>query len=686
MKKNLFVMFAVICMTFIPLSAQKYNTASAEVNFYKALEMYKDDKPLEQVIDALRSNIEKHPGYIDSYLLLRHLYLEELDFTSAIRVTEQAIKNNHKDSGYSDARLLDLKATVYYIMEEYEIAADIQEAAIKSARKHDKENLTDFMENLGEYRYRLKDYDGSDDVYNAILKIEPSHNVAIAGLARNLNVRGEYDEAVVLLEKCSKYAPEYQNTYMYMADAYEGKGEYKKMIDALVKLVELSGNLDDMPAERMMKDKKYALAVLKERAADDELFWSAALITLYESCHMYAEGVSLIDRMIFVYGEYDVFLYRRARLYKGLGMSELALADIEKALEICSSDDIWYYRLGRGSYRLDTGDYVSAIEDFDAYIERLPTDANGYYLRGLSRMLIRDYKAALEDFDEGISVDESQELYFMRGEMYLILGETAKAQADFEKVLTWELGESIAKYEVYAMQRLGRDQDALDKLDEVMKEDNLDAGMWYFKAYLLTCMGQYDMAVTMLETAFEKGYRDFMLIENDYHMDPLRGRSDFNELVERYKAVLADEIAEYVHGSDEATTEPIVTDVAMTRQFGGTYEVPCIVNGLPLKMIFDTGASDVTISSVEANFMFKNGYLTPEDVKGKTRYQIANGEIHEGTILRLKEVKLGDAVLRNVDASVVHNQKAPLLLGQSVLERFGTITIDNVNSKLLIKQ
>ena len=33
----------------------------------------------------------------------------------------------------------------------------------------------------------------------------------------------------------------------------------------------------------------------------------------------------------------------------------------------------------------------------------------------------------------------------------------------------------------------------------------------------------------------------------------------------------------------------------------------------------------------------------------------------------------------------VHNQQAPLLLGQSALERFGVITIDNINSKLIIK-
>ena len=110
------------------------------------------------------------------------------------------------------------------------------------------------------------------------------------------------------------------------------------------------------------------------------------------------------------------------------------------------------------------------------------------------------------------------------------------------------------------------------------------------------------------------------------------------------------------------------------------------MNGLELKMIFDTGASDVTISSVEANFMLKNGQLSREDIKGKKYYQIANGDIAEGTTVTLREVKIGDAILRNVDASVVHSQKAPLLLGQSVLERFGTITIDNINSRLLIQQ
>ena len=99
---------------------------------------------------------------------------------------------------------------------------------------------------------------------------------------------------------------------------------------------------------------------------------------------------------------------------------------------------------------------------------------------------------------------------------------------------------------------------------------------------------------------------------------------------------------------------------------------------------FIIAAEKITPEAV--NFMLKNGYLSENDVKGKKHYMTASGDIHEGTILKLKEVKLGDAVLKNIEASVVRSQKAPLLLGQSVLEKFGTITIDNVNSKLLIKQ
>ena len=117
----------------------------------------------------------------------------------------------------------------------------------------------------------------------------------------------------------------------------------------------------------------------------------------------------------------------------------------------------------------------------------------------------------------------------------------------------------------------------------------------------------------------------------------------------------------------------------------GCASVKCVINDLPLTFIFDTGASIISISQVEANFMLKNGYLKPEDVIGKSRFVDANGDISEGIVINLREVKFGGIKLDNVRASVVRNQRAPLLLGQSVLGRLGSIEIDNEGKKLIIK-
>jgi aspartyl protease family protein len=61
---------------------------------------------------------------------------------------------------------------------------------------------------------------------------------------------------------------------------------------------------------------------------------------------------------------------------------------------------------------------------------------------------------------------------------------------------------------------------------------------------------------------------------------------------------------------------------------------------------------------------------------GKADFLDANGNISEDAIIVLKEVTIGNRTIRNIQASVVGNAKAPLLFGQSVLEKFGKISID----------
>jgi len=55
----------------------------------------------------------------------------------------------------------------------------------------------------------------------------------------------------------------------------------------------------------------------------------------------------------------------------------------------------------------------------------------------------------------------------------------------------------------------------------------------------------------------------------------------------------------------------------------------------------------------------------------------------QGTKIKLRNVSIGEISLKNIEASVVHNQNAPLLFGQSALTRFGKVSVDNKNSKLI---
>jgi len=126
------------------------------------------------------------------------------------------------------------------------------------------------------------------------------------------------------------------------------------------------------------------------------------------------------------------------------------------------------------------------------------------------------------------------------------------------------------------------------------------------------------------------------------------------------------------------------TKIIMTKE-GGVYMVPCKVNGLPLKFIFDTGASDVSISLTEALFMLKNGYLKKEDIGESIYYSIANGDVAKGTKLNIKEIEFAGLKLYNIEASIVHETTAPLLLGLSVISKLGKIQLDGNELTILTK-
>ena len=265
-----------------------------------------------------------------------------------------------------------------------------------------------------------------------------------------------------------------------------------------------------------------------------------------------------------------------------------------------------------------------------------------------------------------------------RGVLWQLKNEKIKAKKDFEKVIELDSIPSQAECSFYAYYYLGQKEKAVEVLDSVLI--NEDKGNYYDAACLYSVMGEKEKALEYLQRSLELGFRRFAHIKRDRDLNNIRNTNEFKMLIKKYET----KPASFEESDDEKTTYiNKEIEIPFTKE-NGMYKVKCSINNLPLYFILDTGASVVSISSVEATFMMKNDYIRPADIIGKQNYLNANGEVSEGTVINLRNVNFGGLDLNDIRASVVHNQSAPLLLGQSVLSRLGNIEIDNVRGVLRI--
>ncbi len=118
------------------------------------------------------------------------------------------------------------------------------------------------------------------------------------------------------------------------------------------------------------------------------------------------------------------------------------------------------------------------------------------------------------------------------------------------------------------------------------------------------------------------------------------------------------------------------------EQDGGVYKVPCVVNGAKMKFIFDTGAATVCLSESMAEYLLDNDYVTKDDILGTGASQVADGRIVDHVKINLRDIEIAGLHLKDVEAVVVEGQRAPLLLGQTAIQKLGKVSIDG--NKLIV--
>ena len=325
----------------------------------------------------------------------------------------------------------------------------------------------------------------------------------------------------------------------------------------------------------------------------------------------------------------------------------------------------------------------SARVDANTIVERMPDDVSAYINRGSLEFLDKNYDRAIEDLTTAVTLEPTNlRAQYELGRVLWQMGRRDEARPYLERVLELDtVPDEPFQHDQYVYTLLGQPDKAREAIDKLMTERTVTKDVAYDYACAYSLLGDTDQAIEWMRKAMSLGFRQFEHIKRDPDMDNIRDLQPFKDLMAEYRAVFTEELADHSDAADDY--EIRIVEVPFTSE-GKLCKVKCTINGLPLHFIFDTGASDVSMSTVEATFMFKNDYLSERDVMGKANYMTANGEISEGTIVNLREVNFGGLSLTNVKASIVRSQAAPLLLGQSVLGKLGKIEIDNARHVLKI--
>jgi len=135
-------------------------------------------------------------------------------------------------------------------------------------------------------------------------------------------------------------------------------------------------------------------------------------------------------------------------------------------------------------------------------------------------------------------------------------------------------------------------------------------------------------------------------------------------------------------GAQEPSGPPVrapaeAADEVPLEQQGGTFVIPVRINGaITLPFIIDSGAADVQIPADVFSTLIRANTILPGDIVGRQTYRMADGSTREEPRFFVRELRVGDHVLRNVPASVGF-AAGELLLGQSFLSQFDSWTLDN---------
>jgi len=667
MKNSLVILIALLGF-FCNVEAQEVKRPNS-YNYTRGVEAVQNNN-VEEALDYLNKEVKENPenGYAFVWIAVVRNHTKE--YGRALTAIDLGIKYIPKRDKEYKAYAYTLRGDIFMNLEETQKALKDYTLAIEI----DSEN-EDIYEKRAQLYYEQEKYSLADDDYKEIIRLNPGSVMGYMGIGRNANAQAKYEEAIKQFDYVVKLESDYSSGYAFRAESYIRLKKYNQAIDDVIKALDTDYDRKAFYLMEELTNSAFAqlVAKLKVQYAKEanDYHWPYCLGKVYELVKDYKKAIDYYQDCN-EKNPSDLLLRSIATCHDELGNYSSALDYINQAMQMDSTN--YQYIQDRANIYEHAGMRKEAIQDMDLYISKFPDYFFGYYRRGWFKDHGGNTEGALEDYTMAITLEPTFEYaYLNRGNLYRLKGIKEKAEADFKMVISLDTIPEKYSCVQYAHFYLGNNDKAIECLEQILKNEDSD-GNNYDATCLYSLMGDSEKALYCLRRAFEKGYRKFSHIRADRDLNNIRKLKEFEELMLEYEHKYSEELKNVA--DDGEMYEDVLVEVPFKKE-GQVLKVKCNINSLPLYFIFDTGASDVSMSDVEANFMLKNDYLLSQDIIGKQNYLTADGNISEGTVINLRNVNFGGLDLNNVKASIVKNQKAPLLLGQSVLNRLGKIEIDN---------
>lgn len=129
---------------------------------------------------------------------------------------------------------------------------------------------------------------------------------------------------------------------------------------------------------------------------------------------------------------------------------------------------------------------------------------------------------------------------------------------------------------------------------------------------------------------------------------------------------------------------PEENEIAFNTNADGAIVIPCVVDGFNENFVFVRN-EQAYVSLAKALDWLRKGILSRDNLKGEAEFILTAGNIADGAVFNIRELRIANRTINNVEIVVRHKAESPLVFGNGVLSRMGEYEISTRNRKLIFR-